>query len=203
MKLSNETGDLFKALSVFQGELDNASKGKQGHGYKYADLAECINTAKPWLAKHGLAVSQMLGSNDVGNQTLITILTHSSGQYMSSEFVMVEAMLAGGGGKNPAQKLGSAITYQRRYAFAAIIGLAQEDDDAAGLERKQQNKVKAAFNPDECLNTFLGAASSANESNLKNLFGKVWSNLKEYPYQQSKAKEVYDIRLSELTKPQD
>ena len=46
MKLSEQTNELFKAFAAFQGELDNASKGKQGHGYKYADLAECINTAK-------------------------------------------------------------------------------------------------------------------------------------------------------------
>ena len=51
MKMSQETNALFEAFSKFQGELDNASKGKQGHGYKYADLAECINTAKPFLAK--------------------------------------------------------------------------------------------------------------------------------------------------------
>ena len=199
MKLSNETSDLFKAFSSFQGELDNASKAKQGHGYSYADLAECINTAKPFLVKHGLAVSQMLGTHDSGKQTLITILTHSSGQYMSSEFVMAEAVLAGGGGKNPVQQLGSAITYQRRYSYAAIIGLAQEDDDAASQTRKQDNKQRASFNPDECLSRFTSAASSANKSMLQTLFGQCWKDLKDNQQQQNKAKEVYDIRLSELS----
>ena len=199
MKLSNETSELFKAFSAFQGELDNASKGKQGHGYKYADLAECINTAKPFLVKHGLGVSQMLGMSDAGKQTLITMLTHSSGQYMSSEFVMVDAVLAGGSGKNPAQVLGSAITNQRRYAYAAIIGLAQEDDDAASLTRKEENKQRASFNPDECLAKFTSAASGANEAMLKTLFGQCWKDLSKYKDQQSKAKEIYDMRLSELT----
>ena len=202
MKLSNETGELFKAFSSFQGELDNASKGKQGHGYKYADLAECINTAKPFLAKYGLGVSQMLGMSDTGKQTLITMLTHSSGQYMSSEFVMVDAVLAGGSGKNPAQVLGSAITYQRRYAYAAIIGLAQEDDDAASLTRKQENKQRASFNPDECLSKFTDVAHSANEAMLKQLFGQCWRELANHKEHQNKAKEIYDIRLSELQTPQ-
>lgn len=146
MRLSENTNELFKAFSLFQGELENASKDKQGHGYKYADLAECINTAKPVLSKHGLAVSQMLGMDANGKQTLITILTHSSGQYMSSEFVLVDAKLMGGAGSNPAQVLGSAITYQRRYSYAAIIGLAQEDDDAAALsgqKQQQSNKPQA------------------------------------------------------------
>lgn len=201
MKMSNETNELFKAFAAFQGELDNASKGKQGHGYKYADLAECINTAKPFLAKHELAVSQMLGMMEDGSQTLITMLTHSSGQYMSSEFKMVEAVLAGGSGKNPAQVLGSAITYQRRYAFAAIIGLAQEDDDAASLTRKQENKQRAAFNPAECLTNFVNFASSADLESLQSSFKQTWTSLKGYP-EQSKAKEVYDLRKSELETPQ-
>lgn len=139
MKMSDQVNELFAALSKFQGELENAPKDKSGHGYKYADLAMCINTSKPVLAANGLAVSQMLGMNEDGKQTLITILTHSSGQYMSSEFVMVDANLMGGAGKNPAQVLGSAITYQRRYAYAAIIGLAQEDDDAHGVSGKSKS----------------------------------------------------------------
>jgi len=149
MKMSDQVNELFAALSQFQGELENAPKDKPGHGYKYADLAMCINTAKPVLAANGLAVSQMIGMNEHGKQTLITILTHSSGQYITSEFVMVDANLMGGAGKNPAQVLGSAITYQRRYAYAAIIGLAQEDDDAQGVSGKPKKQ-------DEQLNWYNG-----------------------------------------------
>ena len=142
-KLSEQTNELFAALSKFQGELDNASKSKQGHGYKYADLAECINIAKAPLAATGLAVSQMLGQSESGKQTLITILTHSSGQYMMSEFDLVDATLMGGAGKNPAQVLGSAITYQRRYAYTAIIGMAQQDDDAASCVQVNNNHTNS------------------------------------------------------------
>ena len=142
-KLSDQTNELFAALSKFQGELDNASKSKQGHGYKYADLAECINIAKAPLAATGLAVSQMIGQSESGKQTLITILTHSSGQYMMSEFDLVDAALMGGAGKNPAQVLGSAITYQRRYAYTAIIGMAQQDDDAASCVQVNNNHTNS------------------------------------------------------------
>jgi len=142
-KLSEQTNELFAALSKFQGELDNASKLKQGHGYKYADLAECINIAKAPLAATGLAVSQMLGQSDSGKQTLITILTHASGQYMMSEFDLVDARLMGGAGNNPAQVLGSAITYQRRYAYTAIIGMAQQDDDAASCVQVNNNRTNS------------------------------------------------------------
>ena len=130
---------------------------------------------------------------------MITMLTHSSGQYMSSEFEMVEAVLQGGGGKNPAQTLGSAITYQRRYAYAAIIGLAQEDDDAAGLTRKQENKQRAAFNPDEALSKATNAMSSCDMKTLQNLWGTYQKDLKSYPEHLSKLEEVKDIRKQELS----
>lgn len=155
MKMSDKTNELFTAFAEFQGELENATKNAVNPGVKnkYADLAHCINTAKPVLAKHGLAVTQMLGSDESGRQTLITMLTHKSGQFMSSEFVMVEAKLMGGAGSNPAQALGSAITYQRRYAFAAIIGLAQEDDDANSVtKQRQQQKQQPARITDAQIN---------------------------------------------------
>ena len=199
MIMSQETNEIFAAFALFQGELDNASKGKSGHGYKYADLAECINTAKPFLAKNDLAVAQLIGSTEDGKPTLTTMLTHKSGQHISDTLVMSEAKLQGGGGKNPVQELGSAITYQRRYAYAAILGIAQEDDDAASLTRKQENKARASFNPDECLSEFTSKASSANEQSLKTAFGDAWKKLSQSKQHQDKAKEVYDLRLSELT----
>ncbi len=139
MQHSEQVGELFAALSKFQGELDNASKSSAGHGYRYADLAECINVAKAPLAANGLSVVQMIGQSGE-HQTLITMLCHASGQYLQSEFVLVNATLMGGAGKNPAQVLGSAITYQRRYAYTAILGMAQEDDDAAVCAPSKQAK---------------------------------------------------------------
>ena len=144
-KLSEQTNELFTALALMQGELENASKSKQGYDYKYADLAQCINLAKEPLSKNGLAVSQMLSQSQNNKCTLITILTHSSGQYMMSEFELVDALLAGRAAKNPAQLLGSAITYQRRYAYAAIVGMAQEDDDASILNNTNQNKAPSSL----------------------------------------------------------
>ena len=182
-KLSEQTNELFAALSKFQGELDNASKSKQGHGYKYADLAECINIAKAPLAATGLAVSQMLGQSESGKQTLITILTHSSGQYMMSEFDLVDATLMGGAGKNPAQVLGSAITYQRRYAYTAIIGMAQQDDDAASCVRVDSNINNRANHNKSQLITRLdfairkkGYTQAEVEAHVKKLFASMSEN---------------------------
>jgi hypothetical protein len=131
MDKSESVTELFKALSVFQGELENVEKAKAGHGYKYATLGNCIDAAKPALAKNGLSVIQLMGSNEKGDTTMQTVLGHASGEYISSMCVMPIAKLQGGGGSNPAQIMGASITYMRRYQYAAIIGLAQDDTDGA------------------------------------------------------------------------
>ena len=187
--MSEQTDKLFAAFAAFQGELDNASKGKSGHGYKYADLAECINSAKPFLVKNGLAVTQLMGSTEEGKPTLTTMLTHSSGQYLSDTLVMVEAKLQGGGGKNPVQELGSAITYQRRYAYTAIVGLAQEDDDAASLTRKQENKARASFSPEEYLvEACKNISAATNGTEWKSIYSETWEKLQSHPSQREKLK---------------
>ena len=131
----NNRPELFLAISKMQSELTGAFKAKSGHGYSYADLAQCIKTAQEPLANNGLAVIQLLSETEKGTE-IETILTHESGGYISSSFLMAHAVLMGGGGKNPAQAMGASITYMRRYSYSAIIGLAQTDDDACNVVSK-------------------------------------------------------------------
>jgi LDH2 family malate/lactate/ureidoglycolate dehydrogenase len=129
---TDKRAELFGAISKMQGELTGAFKAKSGHGYNYADLSQCIKTAQEPLKNNGLAVIQLLNENEHGT-CIETVLTHESGGYMSSSFLMAKAVLMGGGGKNPAQAMGATITYMRRYAYTAIIGMAQTDDDACDV----------------------------------------------------------------------
>tara|TARA_R110000782_G_C14653447_1_gene397018 strand:+ start:11 stop:532 length:522 start_codon:yes stop_codon:yes gene_type:complete len=141
MDKSETVVELFKALSKFQGELENVEKAKKGHGYNYASLGHCIDAAKESLAKNGLSVIQLMGNDDNGNNTMQTVLGHASGEYISSMCVMPIAKLQGGGGSNPAQIMGASITYMRRYQYAAIIGLAQDDTD--GVPKAKERKPSA------------------------------------------------------------
>ena len=131
----NNRPELFLAISKMQSELTGAFKAKSGHGYSYADLAQCIKTAQEPLANNGLSVVQLLSETEKGTE-IETILTHESGGFISSSFLMAHAVLMGGGGKNPAQAMGASITYMRRYSYSAIIGLAQTDDDACNVVSK-------------------------------------------------------------------
>lgn len=121
---STETASLSKALASAQGELQDATKSSFNPGFKskYADLAEVLQTVRPVLSKHGLAVIQGLSTTAEGSVQITTRLTHESGQY-------IEDMLTVPVPKKDAQGIGNASTYGRRYALAAIVGIAQDDDD--------------------------------------------------------------------------
>ena len=168
--MSEKCGELFAAFAKFQGELSNASKSKAGHGYKYADLAACIDVAKDHLVANGLAVAQFLGQEERGT-TLTTMMTHSSGEWMRDTFLMEKAVLGGGAGKNPAQGMGASITYMRRYAYAAITGMTQEDEDAANVKA-----VAKAAKSDPDVIAINNAANSNNIQYIKENWAGVIAN---------------------------
>lgn len=124
MNKSESINELATALAKAQGELQNASKSSQNNHFKssYADLAEVLNTLRPSLSKNGLSVSQF-PSYQNGIVSVDTLLMHSSGQWLSGNISVPI-------GKQDAQSIGSATTYCRRYSLAAVVGIAQEDDDA-------------------------------------------------------------------------
>ena len=123
MIASSELGELFKALAAAQAEFPAVKKGSENPFFKskYADLADIVTTAAPIASAHGLSVTQLAGHHD-GKTTLKTILGHESGQYIGDEMELFM-------GKADAQAQGSAITYARRYAYCAILGIVTGDDD--------------------------------------------------------------------------
>jgi len=111
-----------KALSLAQGQMSFAKKDTENEFFKkpYADLASCWEACRKPLSDNGLSVSQVQDEN-----FLITILMHESGEWIRSR-----TKISMSEGKNAMQAYGSAMTYARRYALSAIVGIAQDDDDA-------------------------------------------------------------------------
>jgi hypothetical protein len=126
MLKSDEIDKLSSSLSKLQGEITDAHKDKKGYGYNYADLSQVLDIARPLLAKHGLSVTQLLYSEEE-RMGVETCLLHESGQWLSSSASM---MVERSKGMSLAQSAGSVITYLRRYALAAMIGICQTDNDA-------------------------------------------------------------------------
>ncbi len=115
---------IFKALAEAQAEMDGAFKdGKNPHfKSRYATLQSVLHAVLPPLNKHGISLSQH-PSLDGGLVSVTTLLTHPSGQWMSSTCSLPL------GGRKDGHALKSATTYLRRTACVSICGLPEEDDD--------------------------------------------------------------------------
>jgi hypothetical protein len=123
MNTDHATPELFAALAAAQAEIGNAAKNASNPHFRstYADLAEVLTTIRPCLAKHGLCLIQ--APSFTGSTVEVTsTIGHAAGGWIASTIACVPA-------KSDAQGIGSAITYLRRYAAAAMAGIAQEDDD--------------------------------------------------------------------------
>lgn len=183
VKISTPCDKLMAALSKMQGELKMALKDSDNPYFKskYADLATCINTAKKPMADNGLSVSQHCGFD--GNYVrCVTVLGHSSGQYMASTCVIPVT-------KKDAQGVGSAITYARRYSFSAVIGLSQDDDDGnwasnkdvAGKQKKEAANKRVMDESQKRLDTEENYRYiNADNIEVKMTNGR-WLNLDECP----------------------
>jgi len=148
---SNQINELATALAKFQGEMPQVVKNKKAtiltksgssYSYKYADLTGILDSVRPNLSKHGLSTTQIFV-----DYKIITMLMHSSGQFISSELELNCAE------EIKPQELGSIITYMRRYALVSILGIsADEDDDCENsnhnslkFRKKEENHVNFAI----------------------------------------------------------
>ena len=124
--MSPEIGELVEALAQAQGEIVGAAKGSENPFFKsrYADLAQVWEACREPLSKHGIAVIQIPQPHP-DMVSLLTLVAHKSGQWIKGRLDMRP-------NKSDPQGIGSCLTYARRYALAAMIGVAQIDDDGEG-----------------------------------------------------------------------
>ena len=119
--------NLYKALADFQQEVPVIHKGTSGYGYSYADLPAIFDIINPFMNKYGLGFYQA-----VNGTSLKTVVFHiESGEQIESETAIPQGVELAK--MNEFQVLGSAITYIRRYALSAMLGLVTDKDtDASG-----------------------------------------------------------------------
>jgi hypothetical protein len=128
-----------QALVAAIGELSNVAKTASNPYFKskYAPLDAIVDATRPVLAKHGLAIQQQPLFME-GTAGVETIIIHKSGFETSSTLLLPLK------DQSP-QGVGSAITYARRYALAAVLGLATEEDDDGnvGTGLSKSEKIQA------------------------------------------------------------
>ncbi len=124
--------NIYKAIAELQQEVPVILKDTQGYGYTYTDLPAIFKVINPLMKKHGLGFTQLISDTQ-----LATHIFHvESGEVLTSITAIPQGVQLKG--MNDFQVLGSAITYIRRYALSAMLGLVTDKDtDASGEQEKK------------------------------------------------------------------
>ena len=142
MHQSSETiGAIAAALAKAQAELTNPEKSltatirspfprEEDRTFRYAPLSSGLEIVRKCLGRHEIAAVQTTAiDNEVGLIRLTTVLAHSSGEWISSDWPVCPVSETAA-----PHRLGAALTYARRYALFTLVGIAGEDDaDAPDL----------------------------------------------------------------------
>ncbi len=154
MQRSSESiGAIAAALAKAQGELINPEKSLTAtirspfpreidRTFRYASLSSGLDIVRKALGKHEIATVQTTAiDNEAGLIRLTTVLAHSSGEWVSSDWPVCPV-----GETAAPHKMGAALTYARRYSLFTLVGIAGEDDlDAPDLPGSHLNGGNASF----------------------------------------------------------
>src|SRR6516164_1846135 len=140
-RCSDSIGAIAAALAKAQAELTNPEKSlsatirspfprEADRCFRYASLASGLDIVRKVLGKHEIATVQTTAiDQEAGLIRLTTLLAHSSGEWVSSDWPVCPV-----GETAAPHKMGAALTYARRYALFTLVGIAGEDDlDAPDL----------------------------------------------------------------------
>ena len=137
---SESIGTIAGALAKAQAELTNPEKSltatirspfpREGdRTFRYASLSSGLDIVRKALGKHEIATVQTTAIDEAGLIRLTTVLAHSSGEWVSSDWPVCPVSETAA-----PHRMGAALTYARRYALFTLVGIAGEDDlDAPDL----------------------------------------------------------------------
>src|SRR5437870_7676054 len=132
---SESIGAIAAALAKAQSELANPEKsltatisiaGPRGgeRTFRYAPLSSGLDIVRKRLGRHEIAAMQTTAiDNEAGLVRLTTVLAHSSGEWISSDWPVCPVSDTAA-----PHRMGAALTYARRYALFTLVGIAGEDD---------------------------------------------------------------------------
>ena len=134
LRSSQSIAALAGALAKAQPELLNPEKSlvgvmpgeRGGHGqkFRYAPLSSGLEIVRKTLGKHELSVMQTTEIDETTRSVkLTTVLAHASGEWVASDWPVCSLADV-----SIPHRMGTALTYARRYSLFALVGIAGEDD---------------------------------------------------------------------------
>ena len=141
-RCSETIGAIAAALAKAQVELANPEKSltatihspfprESSQNFRYASLASGLDLVRKSLGRQEIATVQSTSIDQAaGLIRLTTTLAHSSGEWVASDWPVCPISETAA-----PHRMGAALTYARRYALFALVGIAGEDDlDAPDLQ---------------------------------------------------------------------
>ena len=135
---SGDLDALATALASFQSTFKNPPKNKTNPFFNstYVDLADALDVVRKGLSEQGLSFIQLTSAGE-DRVILHTRLLHVTGQWIEGTYPVTKLAKA--------QEMGSALTYARRYALFALVGIAGEDDDDGNVATHGDKKPDTVF----------------------------------------------------------
>lgn len=167
MLQSESIKELATALAKAQGALKPAVKDSLNPHFKskYADLASVWEACREPLSSNGIAIVQFPANFENNVMTLITRITHSSGEWLQQTMTCPVT-------KPDAQGIGSSLSYMRRYALSAVVGIYQDDDDGNNASFAPKERP-ATLTEDEIARIEILAVDTKTELNkISAFYGK-------------------------------
>lgn len=122
---SENLDKLFKGMNTFRSQLKQPAKDATNPFFKsdYVTLEGVQNAIDAAIKGTGLAYTQIVKNDDNGNVGVETIITHESGQYLTTGVLALRPE------KATPQGYGSTITYAKRYQLSSAFGVSSDVDD--------------------------------------------------------------------------
>ena len=131
---SESVAAIATALAKAQIDLSNPEKAMVGtvynnrsdspQSFRYASLSSGLDIVRKALGGQQIAIAQTTDIDRAnGTVNLITLLLHTSGEWISSDWPVCQLSET-----SAPRRMGAALTYARRYALFTMVGIAGEDD---------------------------------------------------------------------------
>jgi hypothetical protein len=182
-------------------ELRSVTKDKVNPHFKskFASLDAITEAARPILAKHGLAITQMPEYDSVSQTAgVVTRVIHSSGESSESKLLLPVK-------SNDPMACGSAISYSRRYSISAVLMIcADEDDDGVSASTPSKAITRAVIakpvinKPDNSLDTLFSLMDTNKVSEEEIRSFCLSKGMKDVPEFVADIKEPVAKRLVEI-----
>lgn len=176
--------NIYTAIVKFQSDFKGLKPDGNNPFFKssYITLDGILETVRPLLAKHGLAIIQNAHSDNEGFMCVKSSIIHESGEMLETDIMKMKPQ------KDDAQQRGSLITYMKRYQLGALLGICESSDDDGN---------KATFGNSR------PSESSITDAQIKRLLAIANSKGYTMPTVKKQANSKYGVtELAALTKEQ-